>query len=177
MIRAVVVSLSIIGAMGCSEATPVVSSAVIEEGVAGSVAEALAPTPVVGLSCPDMASVATADAGTVTGFECQATVSGDPVVLDLRLVREIDDTVGVDVEVVTPLLDVDDAAAVAQERLAADLGGDPAVVCAESRVVIAPGREIGCRVTADGGTAGPVDRAMVLRILDTDGVWEVDLLP
>ena len=34
-----------------------------------------------------------------------------------------------------------------------------------------------CRVTAEGGTAGPVDQPLDIVILDTDGAWEIDLRP
>ena len=74
-------------------------------------------------------------------------------------------------------LDVSAVELDAATRLDADLGDTALVRCAESRVVIVVGREIACRVTAEGGTAGPVDREALVRILDVEGTWELDLTP
>ena len=93
------------------------------------------------------------------------------------LIRADAESIEATVAIQTPILDVSTIEADAAARLDADLGGSPVVSCAEPRVVISPGREISCRVTADGGTAGPVDRPVVVTILDAEGNWELDLTP
>ena len=93
------------------------------------------------------------------------------------LIRADAESIETTVAIEAPILDVSVVEAEVAARLDADLGGAPAVSCAETRVVIAAGREISCRITADGGTGGPVDRAAVVRIVDADGTWELDLLP
>ena len=110
-------------------------------------------------------------------FECIGTLNGDDVVLEITMTPAFDGEIGVAAEVgaQTPLFDVAAAEVQAALRLEADLGGSPEVVCAERLVVLDPSRRIECRVTAEGGTAGPVDRSLTIVILDDDGNFEIDL--
>ena len=110
-------------------------------------------------------------------FECIGTLNGDDVVLEITMTPAFDGEIGVAAEVgaQTPLFDVAAAEVQAALRLEADLGGSPEVACTERLVVLDPNRRIDCRVTADGGTAGPVDRSLTIVILDDDGNFEIDL--
>lgn len=108
---------------------------------------------------------------------CSGTLNGDPVELLVTTAPPVDGAIPVAAEVATPLFDVAAAESAAAARLNADLGGSPEVDCLERLVAIAPGRRVECRVTAEGGTAGPVDQPLDIVILDTDGAWEIDLAP
>ncbi len=108
-------------------------------------------------------------------FECGGVLSGDDVILEITMAPAFDGEIGVAAEIVTPVFDVAAAEVQAALRLEADLGGSPEVACTERLVVLDPNRRIDCRVTADGGTAGPVDRSLTIVILDDDGNFEIDL--
>ncbi len=108
---------------------------------------------------------------------CLGILNGDDVELVVTIAPPTDGDIAVAAEVATPLFDVAAAESTAAARLDADLGGAPEVDCAERLVVIEPGRRIDCRVTAEGGTAGPVDRPLAIVILDADANWEIDLIP
>lgn len=114
-------------------------------------------------------------------LRCTATTDELPgVVLDVDVVATaaVEGAISVDAEVVTPLFDVSAAAETVAARLDADLGGDPVVGCNGPQfVVLEPGTRLDCGVAATGGTAGPVDRALTIVILDADGNFEVDFTP
>ena len=167
----VVVAALVVG--GCSDPAPVL----LPETVEGAVSDSLGDLRVVDLSCPAVADFAELPEGDTTAFECGATLGDEVIYLAVSLTRQPDDVLSASVAVVTPLLDMAAVEATAAAQLDAELGGRPEVACAEAYVVIAVGREIWCRVTADGGTAGPVDRVIVVRIVDADGGWEIDLVP
>lgn len=163
-------------APGCGDPPPFLTQDSFEDAVTIAITDEAA-VPIVELECPDVSGFAALAVGASATVECGATLAGDAVVLVVTLERGPDDTLATTVDLATPILDVVAAASTVAARLAADLGGEPEVVCAEARVVIAPGREVACRVTAEGGTGGPVDRAIVVRVLDVDGTWEIDLAP
>ena len=114
-------------------------------------------------------------------LRCTATTDDLPGVeldVDVVVTAAVDGAISVDAEVVTPLFDVTAAAETVAARLDADLGGDPVVGCNGPRfVVLEPGTRLDCGVAATGGTAGPVDRALTIVILDADGNFEVDFTP
>ncbi len=116
---------------------------------------------------------------TETTIEC---VVGDPESDDrfellVHFGVIVDSELDLLVEITTPIFDLVGAAAVAEQQLAADLGGNPRISCSRSLTVLVVGRRIQCRVVAEGGTAGPVDQAMVIEIIDDAGTFVVDLVP
>lgn len=156
---------------GCAEDEPVFDPGIIPAAVQVEVE----PIGIEEVTCDEAASQAADLPETGGRFECVGTLNGDPVILDVTMTPAFDGDIGVAAEVVTPLFDVASAEVATASRLDADLGGSPEVDCAERLVVIDPGRRIECRVTADGGTAGPVDRALAIVILDADGNFEIEL--
>lgn len=108
-------------------------------------------------------------------FECVGRLHGDPVILEVSMAPAFDGDIGVAVEIVTPLFDVAAAETQAAQRLDTELGGFPVVDCVERLVVLEPERRVECRVTALGGTAGPIDRSLAIVIVNTDGGFEIDL--
>ena len=158
---------------GCGDPAPFLSQETVDTAVSAS----LGTLPAVDLECPPVMTLAELSEGEAVDIDCAATLGGDPIELAVELVRLPDDVFSATVAIVTPILEVAPVEAVAAAQLDAELGGAPRVVCAEAQVAITVGREISCRVTAEGGTAGPVDRAMVVRIVDADGGWEIGLVP
>ena len=162
-----------IGAAACSDEIPELLQADVEAAVDASTGDLV----IVDLVCPGIGELEPIEEGDFESITCTGVLSGDPITLDVALIRADAESVEATVAIETPILDVSTVEAEAAARLDADLGGSPVVSCAEPRVVIAVGREISCRVTADGGTAGPVDRPLVARIVDEDGSFELDLTP
>ena len=158
-------------AAGCADDEPVFDPGIIPAAVQVEVD----PIGIEMVTCDEPEAQEPALPETGGRFECTATLNGDPVVLDVTMTPAFDGDIGVAAEIVTPLFDVAAAEIAAAGRLDADLGGSPEVACAERLVVTSPGRRIDCRVTAEGGTAGPVDRAVTIVILDDDGSWEIEL--
>ena len=93
-----------------------------------------------------------------------------------RSPRAVDGAIAVAADVLTPLFDVA-AVEVGRRRPASTpisaahpRSTAPSGWSSSRRAV-----EIECRVTAEGGTAGPVDPALTIVILDADANWEIDL--
>ncbi|MEM9202533.1 MAG: hypothetical protein AAGC53_12765 [Actinomycetota bacterium] len=130
------------------------------------------------VACPGLADgesvTLPADGGTLT---CSGLLNGDPVELGVTVSPALEGEIQVAADIITDLFDVAAAETAAAARLDAELGGAPVVTCAEDSVVVQPGRRIDCRVTAEGGTAGPVDQPLIIVILDADANWEIDLVP
>lgn len=114
-------------------------------------------------------------------LRCTATtddLSGLTLDVDVVATPAVEGAISVDAEVVTPLFDVAAASEAVAARLDADLGGDPVVRCEGPQfVVLEAEARIDCVVGAAGGTAGPVERALTIVILDADGNFEVDFTP
>ena len=173
LIAATLGVLATLGLAACADEEPELLQADVEQAVA----DATGDLPLTDLACPGIADLDPIVELEFVPIECTALLSGDPITLDVVLIRADAESIETTVAIEAPILDVSVVEAEVAARLDADLGGAPAVSCAETRVVIAAGREISCRITADGGTGGPVDRAAVVRIVDADGTWELDLLP
>ena len=156
---------------GCADEDPAFDPTIIPDAVRAEVE----PIGIVAVACEGSAPESPGIPTFGGRFECAGELNGDPVVLDVEAVPAVDGTIEVVTDVRTPLFDVAVAESAGAARLAAELGGEPEIDCAERLVVVAPGREIACRVTAAGGTAGPVDRALTIVILDTNANWEIDL--
>jgi hypothetical protein len=107
--------------------------------------------------------------------DCVGMLNDDPVDVLVTVGPAIEGQITVAAEVLTDLFDVAAAERAAADRLDVDLGGSPVVSCAERLVVAAAGRRVECRVTAEGGTAGPVDRVLTIVLVDGDGNWEIEL--
>lgn len=163
----------VVFAAACADEEPELLEADVEQAVAAATGD----LPITELACAGVADLEPIVELDFVPIECTALLSGDLITLDVALIRADAESIEATVAIETPILDVAAVETEAAERLDADIGGAPAVRCAEARVVIAVGREINCRVTAEGGTAGPVDRPAVVRIVDADGTWELDLTP
>ena len=161
------------GTVACAEELPDLQRADVEAAVAGAAGD----LGIADIGCPRVEELAPIPEGGFELITCAGVLGGDQVVLDVALIRADAESVEVTVALETPVLDVSAVELDAAARLDADLGDTALVRCAESRVVIVVGREIACRVTAEGGTAGPVDREALVRILDVEGTWELDLTP
>ena len=174
MARHLIASLALVFAVAaCSEEIPELLQADVEAAVGASTGDLV----IADLACPGIEELEPIAEGEFVAVVCTGVLSGDAITLDVALIRADAESIEATVAIETPILDVSTIEADAAARLDADLGGSPVVSCAEPRVVISPGREISCRVTADGGTAGPVDRPVVVTILDAEGNWELDLTP
>jgi hypothetical protein len=172
--RHLTLSLALLaGTVACSEQIPELRRADVE----AAVGDASSDLELVDIGCPDVDELGPIPEGDFVPIVCTGLLGGDEVILDAVLIRAGAESVEVTVAVSTPILDVSTVEVDAAARLDADLGGSPMVRCAQSWVVVRVGREISCRVTAEGGTAGPVDQPAVVRILDVDGGWELDLTP
>lgn len=176
MARRLIVSLvgvAVLAAAGCADEIPELRQADVDAAVLESTHE----LDIGELECPGVDELEPIDEGAFASLTCAGVLSGDSVSLDVSLIRVDAESIEATVAIATPILDVAAVEVAAAARLAAELGTSPEVSCAEARVVVAVGREIVCRVTADGGTAGPVDRPVVVRIVGLDGAWELDLTP
>lgn len=162
-----------LAAVACADEEPAFDPAIIPAAVQVEVD----PIGITAVGCDGAGPVSPTLPETGGRFECTGTLNGDPVVLAVTVAPEIDGNIAVAADVLTPLFDVAAAETAAAARLDAELGGAPEIDCPERLVVIEPGRRIDCRVTAEGGTAGPVDQALAIVILDTDADWEIDLAP
>ncbi|MEM9467538.1 MAG: hypothetical protein AAGA90_19340 [Actinomycetota bacterium] len=166
--------LLVVVAAACSEDEPVFDPSIVIEAVQAEVD----PVGIEAVACEALATddPSIADLPEFGGeVDCVGTLHGDPVDLLVTIGPALDGRIAVAAEIRTDLFDVAAAEVGAAGRLDADLGGAPEVVCAERLVVTAPGRRIECRVTADGGTAGPVDRVLTIVIVDDEGNWEIEL--
>ena len=148
-------------AAGCAE-DPEIDVAALEV----SIADWMLPAIVEAVDCPDPLPV---EPQTVT---CTGAIDGVRVEFQVELSPGEDDDVLADVVTDAPLLDLTEVAVAAGERLSDDLGVVALVRCEAPVVVIEPRREIACVVTdlADG-----VERPLVIRLLDPEGGWEMDL--
>lgn len=174
MARYLIASLALmVGAVACSEEIPELRQTDVEAAVDNATGDLLLAE----LACLGIDELEPISEGEFVLIVCTGVLSGDEITLDVALTRTDAESVDATVTLETPILDVSIIEAAAAARLDLDLSGSPTVSCAEPRVVISVGREISCRVTSDGGTAGPVDRPAVVRILDADGAWELDLTP
>lgn len=174
MARYLIAALAVaVGVAACSEEVPELRQADVEAAVDGAMDELA----VLDVSCPAVSVLEPIPEGEFRPTACTGVLSGDPITLRVALIRVDAESIEVTVAIDAPILDVSVVEADAAARLNADLGGSPVVSCAEAHVRIEAGREISCRVTADGGTAGPVDRPVVVTILDGEGNWELDLTP
>lgn len=171
MARGLIVAVVIaVVAAACAEEEPAFDPA----DVLSEVQAATADVGVVDVECDGLDALVPVVGGVVA---CRGTLSGDPVELTATVGAAIEGEIAVSTEVDTPLFDVAIAEAAAAGRLGDELGGAPEVDCDERVVVIAPGRRIACRVTAEGGTAGPVDRPLAIVLTDAEANWELDFTP
>lgn len=173
MARHLILAAAILAVAGCAADEP----ELLEADVDRAIADATSDLPLEGLRCPSVAGLEPIDEGSFVEIACAAELGGDVVALSVVLIRSSSTAIDTTVIVETPILDLAAVEEAATARLDAELGGAPIVTCAERAVVIAAGREVDCRVTAEGGTAGPVDRELVIRLVDDEGAWEVDLTP
>ncbi len=131
-----------------------------------SVAESMLPAVVELIECPRPLAI---EAQRVT---CRGEIDGVEIDLEVELEPDDEDGVLADVSIDVPLLDVTEVAITAGDRLSEDLGVVALVRCDTPVIVIEPGRELACFVTdlADG-----IERPLLIRLLDADGAWEMDL--
>ena len=173
-VRHALVIAGVLSAAGCADDEPVFDPSIITGAVQAEVDAVGIES--VGCDALDTDDESLAELPEFGGsLDCVGVLNGDPVDLLVTVGPALDGQIAVAVDVLTPLFDVAAAEIAAAGRLDADLGGSPDVICGERVVVTSPGRRIECRVTADGGTAGPVDRALAIVIVDADGNWELDL--
>jgi len=137
---------------------------------AESSAEALLPAVGEGADCPGPRAADVLEVG------CRGSIEG--VTIDISVVVGIGDgsldqaVAAVSVDAL--LLDVDEVAAEAGERISHDLGSVSEVRCPAPVVVIEQGTSLDCTVVdLDSGTTRP----LTITLLDADGAWEMDLFP
>jgi len=145
-------------------------SALDVAGLEESIAEALLPAVVEGVECPEALAADTFEVG------CRGSIEG--VTIDISALIEIGDgsldravaAVSIDAR----LLNVDEVALEAGDRLSDDLGSAAEVSCPAPVVVIEQGTSLDCTVVdLDSGTSRP----LTITLLDADGAWEMDLFP
>lgn len=139
-------------------------------GLEEAIAEALLPAVVEGVECPEPLAVDALEVG------CRGSIEG--VTIDISVVigggeGSLENAVAA-VSVGARLLDVDEVAAEAGERISHDLGSAAEVNCPAPVVVIEQGTSLDCTVVdLDSGTT----RSLTITLLDADGAWEMDLFP
>ncbi|MEO0493335.1 MAG: hypothetical protein AAF081_07955 [Actinomycetota bacterium] len=166
-----VLSSLVLLASACSDPDPVYDPSAVE----ALIAETVAGEQIVEVGCVGLDTIDPAVGGSVS---CRGVLDDDLVDLGVAIVPSAPVgglELGVDVEILTDLFDVAAAATAGAERLESELGGSPVIACPLDVVVSIPGRRIECWVTADGGTAGPVDRPVTIIVAGDDGSFELDL--
>ncbi|MEM8707265.1 MAG: hypothetical protein AAGE98_12460 [Actinomycetota bacterium] len=167
--RLIVTAVVLVVAAACAEQAYTYDPDEVE----ARVAEAVAPEGVDGVGCGDLDTI---DPDVGGARACNGVLDDDLVDISVTLTPTAAlDGLDLDVEILTEFFDVAAAAAAGSERLDAELGGSPVITCPVDAVVLVPRREITCRVVAEGGTAGPVDRPVTIVIVGDDGSFELDL--